>query len=109
MRRFFARTLGMPQRLSHQEAVGGNAQAGVVMEPLPAPAFVVPESDFLLEVLIIALNAPAHRRPGWSLGHCPQRPAVALWRRIGLGYKLKTKPAPVKQESSTKLPMGRFS
>src|SRR5438309_11980110 len=32
----------------------------MVMEALPAAAFVMSEPDFLLEVLIIALDAPAH-------------------------------------------------
>jgi hypothetical protein len=30
------------------------------METRPAAALIMPEADFLLEVLIIALDAPAH-------------------------------------------------
>jgi hypothetical protein len=43
-----------------QEAVGCDCQCSVVMETRPAAALIAPEADFLLEVLIIALDAPAH-------------------------------------------------
>jgi hypothetical protein len=33
-----------------------------MMETLPAATLIMPEADFLLEVLIIALDAPAHLR-----------------------------------------------
>jgi len=34
--------------------------AGVMMEAAPGASFIVPETNFLLELLIIALDAPAH-------------------------------------------------
>ena len=37
------------ESFGEQEAVGGNAQAGVVMKAAPATAFVVVEAEFLLE------------------------------------------------------------
>lgn len=57
---FFANTIGVPKLLSHQEPVGRNAQTGVVVKPPPASALVVAEPKFLLEILAIALDSPAH-------------------------------------------------
>ena len=45
--------------LGSQEAVGGDAQRGVMMEATPAAPFIVAEPDLLLEFLIVALDAPA--------------------------------------------------
>lgn len=59
-RRFFAGAFGMPQLLRHQEVVGGDCQAGMMMEASPAASFVVTESEVSLEVLVVALDAPAH-------------------------------------------------
>ncbi len=56
----FAHALGVLQLLLHQEPVGCDAQAGVVMESAPASAFVVSQPYFLLEVLVVALDALAH-------------------------------------------------
>src|SRR4051794_41288294 len=56
--------LGSPARrgkaaaLGHQEAVGGDAQGGVVVEAAPAPALEVPQPDLLLQLLEVALDAP---------------------------------------------------
>ena len=47
---FFADAVRVPKLLLHQEAVSSNAQAGMVVEPPPAAPFVVPESQFLLEI-----------------------------------------------------------
>src|SRR6185503_721295 len=38
----------------------GNAQGGVMMKAAPAPSLVVAQSEFLLELLIVPFNAPAH-------------------------------------------------
>src|SRR3954469_24043392 len=43
----------------NQEAVGCDAERGVMVKASPAPAFVVAEPQLLLELLIIPLNAPA--------------------------------------------------
>ena len=51
--------VGVAQSLSDQEAVGGDAQAGVMMESTPAPALVVSKAEVLLEILIVTLDAPA--------------------------------------------------
>ena len=53
--------------LGDQEAIGCDAQRGVVMEAAPSAAFEMPEPDLLLELLIVALDAPA------QLGHVHQR------------------------------------
>ena len=42
-----------------QEAVGGDAKRGVVMEASPAATLIVAEAEFLLEVLVVALDTPA--------------------------------------------------
>src|SRR5215208_866175 len=41
-----------------QEAIGRHAQTGMVVEAAPAAALVVPKPEFLLELLIVSLNAP---------------------------------------------------
>ena len=43
-----------------QEAVGSDAQACMMMKPAPTSAFVVTQAQLLLEVLVVALDAPAH-------------------------------------------------
>src|SRR5215813_7675563 len=48
--------------LGDQEAVGGDAQRGVMMEATPASAFEVAQPEFLLELLVVALDAPAQLR-----------------------------------------------
>src|SRR4051794_18220092 len=42
-----------------QEAIGGDAQTGMVVEAAPAAALVVPEPQLLLELLVVALDAPS--------------------------------------------------
>src|ERR1044071_7845599 len=47
---FFDLLAGLgPQPLGHKEAIGGNAQAGVMVEPPPAAALVVGQPEVLLE------------------------------------------------------------
>ena len=46
--------------MGDQEALSRDAQCGVMMKAAPAAALVVVEPDFLFELLIIALDAPAH-------------------------------------------------
>src|SRR5215207_4231669 len=41
-----------------QEAIGRHAQTGMVVEAAPAAALVVPEPEFLLELLVVAFDAP---------------------------------------------------
>jgi hypothetical protein len=45
--------------LGDQEPVGCDAQRGVVVEAAPSSSFEVAEADLLLELLVIALDAPA--------------------------------------------------
>ena len=60
--------------LGDQEAVGCDAYRGVVMEAAPASAFEVAEAELLLELLVVALDAPAqlgeidHAHPGNVVG-----------------------------------------
>ena len=51
---------GKGAALGDQEAVGGDAQCGVMVEAAPPPAlFIIAQAKFLLELPIIALDAPA--------------------------------------------------
>src|SRR4051812_7265784 len=65
--------LGSPARrgkaaaLGHQEAVGRDAQAGVVVEAAPAAALEVPQAELLLQLLEVALDAPAQLRRGGDI------------------------------------------
>ena len=47
------------QALQGQKAIGGDAQAGVVMEAGPVASFVVTQPEFLLEFQVVPLDAPA--------------------------------------------------
>src|SRR3954464_15538870 len=49
---------GKPGPFGDQEAIGGDAQTGMVVEAAPAAALVVPEPKLLLEVLVVAFDAP---------------------------------------------------
>ncbi len=42
------------------KSIGRDAQRAVMMETGPSAPLVVPEPNFLLELLVIALDAPAH-------------------------------------------------
>src|SRR5919202_4518811 len=50
---------GKTAPLGNEEAVGCDRQASMMMKASPAPALVVPETDFLLEPLVVALDPPA--------------------------------------------------
>src|SRR4051812_37725715 len=49
---------GEKAALGDEEAVGCDAEAGVVVEAAPAAALVVPQPDLLLELLVIPLDQP---------------------------------------------------
>ena len=53
---------GKKASLLHQEAVGGDDQGGMVMKAAPVPAFEMSQPEFLLKLLIVALDAPASFR-----------------------------------------------
>lgn len=50
----------MGETMRGQEAIGGDAQGGVVMKAPPVSPFVVGQAKLLLEFPVIALDAPAH-------------------------------------------------
>jgi hypothetical protein len=54
--------------LTDQEPVRGDAQGGVVMKSAPAPTFIMAQTQFLLEFLVVAFDDPA------VFGHLHQRP-----------------------------------
>lgn len=47
------------QALADEEAVGGDAQGGVVMKAAPAATFVMVEAKLLFQLKIVSLDAPA--------------------------------------------------
>src|SRR5215213_2798515 len=58
---------GKAAALGHQEAVGGDAQGGVMVEAAPATALEVAEPQLLLELLEVAQGPPAQLRRGDEL------------------------------------------
>src|SRR3954470_22801348 len=50
---------GKSRPLGDQKAISRDAQRGVMVEAAPAAALVVPEPDFLLEILVVPLDPPA--------------------------------------------------
>src|SRR3954466_14467062 len=54
---------GEKTSLANEEAIGRNAQGGVMMKAAPAASFIMIEPKFLLEILIIPLNPPAQLGP----------------------------------------------
>ena len=54
---------GEKAALGDEEAVGCDAQAGMMMKAAPVAAFVVAKAEFLFEVLVVPLDPPAR------LGH----------------------------------------
>jgi hypothetical protein len=50
---------GEKASLGDEEAIGGDAQRGVVVKASPAATLVVAEPEFLLELLIVTLDPPA--------------------------------------------------
>src|SRR6266478_4821197 len=64
------RRRGKSAAFGDEESVGGDAQGRVMMESAPPAPLVVAEAEFLLEVLIVALDAPAQLG---LIGHGPTR------------------------------------
>src|SRR4051795_10446466 len=50
---------GKKTPLGDEEAIGGDAQGGMMMKAAPATALIVIEPDFLFQLLVIALDAPS--------------------------------------------------
>src|SRR3954468_13128152 len=57
---------GEKTSLANEEAISGNTQGGMMMKATPTASFIMVEPEFLLEVLVIALNSPP------QLGHVDQ-------------------------------------
>ena len=53
---------GKGSPLTDQQAAGGDAQRGMVVETSPASPFIVAEADLLFQVLIVTLDAPPEFR-----------------------------------------------
>ena len=50
---------GEKTALGDEEAVGCDAQAGMMMKTAPVAALVMAEAEFLLELLVVPLDPPA--------------------------------------------------
>jgi len=48
------------ESLQHKKAVGSDTQTRMMMKATPIAAFVMPETDLLLEFEVVTLDAPAH-------------------------------------------------
>jgi hypothetical protein len=48
--------------LDNEEAVGGDTERRVMMEASPTSSFIMSGSEFLFQILIMALNTPARFR-----------------------------------------------
>jgi len=48
---------GEKTSLANEEAISGNTQGGMMMKATPTASFIMVEPEFLLEVLVIALNS----------------------------------------------------
>src|SRR5579862_8766399 len=60
--------------LREQKGVGGNAQGGMVVKAAPTAALEIAEAKLLLELLIVALDAPAQLgEPYQLLARCVER------------------------------------
>jgi hypothetical protein len=59
---FTADGLVSDKSFGHQEAVRRVAQRGVMMETSPAASLVVAQAEVLLQVLVVALDAPTLMR-----------------------------------------------
>jgi hypothetical protein len=76
---------GKAAALGHQEGVGRDAQGRVVVEAAPAAALEVPQAELLLELLEVALDAPAQLGGGGQLlerGRLGQRGEPVLGRSL---------------------------
>jgi len=58
-RLFNARRVCRSNAFSDEKPVSRDTQHRMMMESAPATAFVMPETELLFEVLIVALDAPA--------------------------------------------------
>lgn len=50
------------EAFSEQKPVGRNGQGCMVMKSAPPSTFVVPQPQFLLQILLVPFNAPEHMR-----------------------------------------------
>jgi hypothetical protein len=50
---------GKTAPFGHQEPIGRNAESSVVVKTAPASSFIMSQSEFLFQFLVIALDYPA--------------------------------------------------
>src|SRR4030095_12133887 len=87
--------------LGDQESISGDAERGVMVEAPPSSALIVSEPEFLFELLIIALDAPA------QLGEIDQafEGDVSCQRRAPIFGRLVRALGPLDQQPFFTLPL----
>jgi hypothetical protein len=59
---------GKTAPFGHQEPVGRNAKGGMMVKAAPTPPFVVSQSEFLLQFLVVALDDPTLLGQAYQIG-----------------------------------------
>lgn len=96
---FGADGLAGGEAFGDQESVGSNAQRRVMMESTPASSFIMTEPQFLLQVLVVAFNAPTRMRLGHQVVQgnvVGQRRQVVLERIFVVGRPFDQQPSRVR-------------
>src|SRR5580692_5968031 len=87
-----------------QKAVGGNTKGGMVVEAAPPAPFIISKAQFLLELLIIALDPPSQlgQKPLFS-AHLAQQ-IIAMGRSHSPPGKARGEPIRCSLAPSNRLP-----
>src|ERR1043166_8228768 len=64
---FSAGTLAGGQLFGHQETIGGDTQARMMMEAAPTSPLIVSQPQLLLQFQVVALDSPAHVRSTYQI------------------------------------------
>ena len=77
---------GLPLR--DEKPVGGDAEAGVVVEASPSPPFIGAQAKLLLELAIIPLDAPAELGRGHEIAprRVRRKRGQPVFERLGIAF-----------------------
>lgn len=81
---------GISSPLGDQEGIGRDVECGVMVESSPPSTFVMAEAEFLLQILIVALDAPPQLGGRHQVGNprCAGQRRQPVFRRLGLAVRL---------------------
>src|SRR5215467_815626 len=73
---------GKTAPFGHQEPIGRNAEGGMMVKAAPTPSFIVAQSEFLFQLLVVPLDDPAmlgqaHQIGKFSFGRESGQPVSA--------------------------------